>query len=135
MQTFLPYADFAQSMRVLDASRLGNQIWREGITLLRGRWQNHPASRMWVGYSDALAAYLNAGVQELLHRGRDYSDRPWACEILEYNVVDPAMPPWLGDEVFHASHRSNLLRKDPDHYRQFGWNEPANLPYVWPGGR
>ena len=32
----------------------------------------------------------------------------------------------------HASHRSNLLRKEPAHYTQFGWTEPPDLPYVWP---
>lgn len=42
------------------------------------------------------------------------------------------MPPWFGREDFHASHRSNLLRKHPDWYRQFGWYEPDDLPYVWP---
>jgi len=42
------------------------------------------------------------------------------------------LPPWIGQENFHASHRSNLLRKKPDHYGQFGWDEPRDLPYVWP---
>jgi hypothetical protein len=42
------------------------------------------------------------------------------------------MPPWWGDPAFHASHRSNLLRKDPVWYGQFGWAEPPDLPYVWP---
>lgn len=32
----------------------------------------------------------------------------------------------------HASHRSNLLRKEPEHYTQFGWTEPPDLAYVWP---
>jgi hypothetical protein len=41
----------------------------------------------------------------------------------------------LGDEAFHASHRSNLLRKDRDYYGAFGWTEPDDLPYVWPGQR
>jgi hypothetical protein len=41
-------------------------------------------------------------------------------------------PPWLGDNTFHASHKSNLLRKDPVWYGQFGWSEPTDLPYVWP---
>ncbi|HEY5312264.1 MAG TPA: hypothetical protein VIK18_07080, partial [Pirellulales bacterium] len=41
-------------------------------------------------------------------------------------------PPWLGSRKFHASHRSNLLRKKPAWYAQFGWKEPDNLPYVWP---
>ena len=27
-----------------------------------------------------------------------------------------ALPPWLGDEALHRSHRSALVRKDPEHY-------------------
>ena len=38
----------------------------------------------------------------------------------------------MGDPAFHASHRSNLLRKDPTYYGAFGWAEDATLPYVWP---
>lgn len=43
-------------------------------------------------------------------------------------------PAWWGDESVHASHRSNLLRKDPQFYSAFGWSEPHDLPYVWPEG-
>ena len=43
-----------------------------------------------------------------------------------------ADPPWFGDDAFHASHRSNLLRKNPEHYGKLGWTEPDNLPYIWP---
>ena len=32
----------------------------------------------------------------------------------------------------HRSHQSNLLRKEPAYYRQFGWNVPEDLPYFWP---
>jgi len=31
----------------------------------------------------------------------------------------------------HASHRSNLLRKNFEFYSKFGWKEPDNLPYIW----
>jgi hypothetical protein len=41
-------------------------------------------------------------------------------------------PFWLGNEKFHASHRSNLLRKDFKFYSQYGWQEENNLPYIWP---
>jgi hypothetical protein len=41
-------------------------------------------------------------------------------------------PNWIGYDRLHASHRSNLLRKDARHYGQFGWQEPADLPYWWP---
>jgi hypothetical protein len=42
------------------------------------------------------------------------------------------LPPWLGDEAFHLSHRSALVRKDPDHYRPLYPDAPDDLPYVWP---
>jgi hypothetical protein len=45
---------------------------------------------------------------------------------------DPSPPAWLGDESIHASHRSNLIRKDPKFYAQYGWSEGPDLPYVWP---
>lgn len=132
MQTFLPYADFAKSMQVLDRRRLGNQVWREGITLLRGGWPHHPAAMMWAGHKDALAAYLWAGVQELLARGRDYRDRPWALEILSYDLSTKDMPFWLGDGPFHSSMRAALLAKDFEHYSRFGWDEEPAIDYLWP---
>lgn len=42
------------------------------------------------------------------------------------------VPPWLGDEAFHLSHRSNLVRKDPGHYRPIFGDIPDGLPYIWP---
>jgi len=48
-------------------------------------------------------------------------------EITRYKV-----PSWLGNYYFHVSHQSNLLRKDPDWYGQYGWEVDPNLPYIWP---
>jgi hypothetical protein len=46
------------------------------------------------------------------------------------------LPPWMHEyqtiSKVAASHRSNLLRKDPKWYGQFGWTEPDDLPYFWP---
>jgi len=50
------------------------------------------------------------------------------------NGAPSHLPPWVGDEQFHASHRSNLLRKDRQWYGQFEWKESDDLPYVWPKG-
>jgi hypothetical protein len=44
---------------------------------------------------------------------------------------DESMPDWYENEEFHASHRSNLLRKNKEYYSQFGWKEKDNLSYVW----
>ncbi|GAB3960278.1 hypothetical protein GCM10029978_009170 [Actinoallomurus acanthiterrae] len=62
MQTFLPYADFAATARVLDPRRLGKQRV-EALQVLRGLtvpgygWRHHPAVRMWAGYEEALTRY------------------------------------------------------------------------------
>jgi hypothetical protein len=42
------------------------------------------------------------------------------------------VPPWLGDDAVHRSHRSALVRKDPEHYRPRFPDVPPDLPYVWP---
>jgi len=130
MQTFLPYPDFAKSAQCLDMRRLCKQrveAMQILNTLARGsRWSNHPAVLMWRGYENALRLYMNKCIQEWIRRG--YNNTMQFAE-----VVDLAeMPPWFGSEKFHASHRSNLIRKDLEWYSQFGWEEPSNLPYVWP---
>jgi hypothetical protein len=140
MQTFLPYPSYAQSARVLDYRRLGKQRVETKQILLAmskttGGWRNHPATKMWRGHEVELALYGAAMCQEWLRRG--YKDSLYAffmqshCD-LESDGRDPMPPPWLGDETIHASHRSNLLRKDPAYYGQFGWSESDDMPYVWP---
>lgn len=135
MQTFLPYPDFQRSAAALDYRRLGKQRLeaRQLLRLLRdpgnhSGWRNHPAARMWRGYEDALAVYLNAIISEWIRRGYHNS--------MELEPVSnaPRLPWWLGDPAFHAAHRANLLRKDPAFYGQYGWWEPPDLPYVWPAG-
>ena len=126
MQTFVPLTTFRDCAQVLDDKRLGKQRV-ECLQLLRGQWPNHPASRMWRGYTAALAEYALAVCDEWYERG--YLDR--VGEQVEPYLGTVVLPPWWGGPI-HASHRSNLLRKLPSHYSGFGWSEPDNLPYVWP---
>jgi len=42
------------------------------------------------------------------------------------------VPPWFGSEPLHLSHQSALVRKLPEHYRQYFPGVPDDLPYVWP---
>ena len=134
MQTFLPYPDFDDCARVLDPKRLGNQFYREGLTLLRGKWSNHPASRMWYPtHCWALGKYLLACANELERRGYHYPKHVAEVQMRMSDADDNMeMPPWLGDPELHASHRANLLRKDPVHYGQFGWTEEPQEGYIWP---
>ena len=39
-------------------------------------------------------------------------------------------PAWWGFEPMHASHRSNLTRKDAEHYGKY-FDDPAGKPYIW----
>jgi hypothetical protein len=50
MQVFLPYNDLSASVRCLDKSRLGNQVWREAKTLINGGWKHHPVAKLWADY-------------------------------------------------------------------------------------
>ena len=133
MQTFLPYPDYKKSLECLDKSRLGNQVWREGMTLIRGGWPNHPASKMWRGHEYHLGLYMLAGLKVLKKRNKkDYKELEQKIKDEMKKFRNTGKPNWVGDEQFHASHRSNLLRKDKEWYSQFGWTETDDLPYIWP---
>jgi hypothetical protein len=146
MQTFLPYPDFSKSATVLDYRRLGKQRVEckqllsalgyainetgvlEQVVNPKAGWANHPAAKMWRGYEVALAYYQLAMILEWKRRGYNNT-------MLTVNMDNAVLfmnPPWLGDEAFHSSHRSNLLRKDPAHYGQFGWTDDPTAEYIWP---
>ena len=133
MQTFLPYPDFRTSLACLDSKRLGKQRV-EAMQLINalergggGAWFNHPACQMWKGCITGLKLYHDIAI-------RVWCERGFKNTMKEYNGPCHSLdlPLWLADPAFHASHRSNLLRKDPVHYGQFGWTESHDLPYIWP---
>lgn len=128
----MPFPDFEESAKALDSRRLGKQR-SEALTILRcledpsrKGWRNHPAVRMWRGYEDALKAYMNACIAEWVRRG--YQNHMLKIE----HVPNPPMPPWIGDQEFHRSHQSNLVRKDQAYYSHLFPGVPDDLPYVWP---
>jgi Pyrimidine dimer DNA glycosylase len=135
MQTFLPFPDFYRSVEVLDYKRLGKQRVEtyQILNILLGRtesksWSNHPATKMWTGYEEALKVYQNYTIDEWVRRGYKNTMKH---EIVDWKTL--TMPHWFGDYDFHRSHRSNLLRKNYEYYSQF-FTEPTDLPYVWHNG-
>lgn len=142
VNTFLPYASFARSARVLDRQRLGKQRV-EVLQLLKALhgetkgWVNHPAAVMWRGHEAALCNYGLFICDEWISRGYNDTCRnkirayfplakpTGARQLFEIGLL----PWWFGWKAFHASHRSNLKRKAPDLYP---FDEPPNMPYVWP---
>jgi len=161
MQTFLPYPDLADSVLCLDNKRLGKQRVEamQILNVLEGRrqgWKHHPAVKMWTGHTEALHLYKDICITEWIDRGfnntMDLTSRYMAkapyIDIIRvtrvgymHAMLNPrtnrlrqsylVFPKWWGGEI-HATHRSNLLRKDAAHYSQFNWGEPNDLPYHWP---
>ena len=148
VQTFLPYADFEQSMRVLDPKRLGKQRV-EALQVLRALirprygWANHPAVLMWKGFEEALGRYGLTCCEVWTELGFGDTCALTIATDLRAAGIDSvrtqpelaaagALPSWLGDEAMHRSHRSALVRKDPTHYLPLFPDVSDDLPYVWP---
>ena len=143
MQTFLPYADFHKSAKVLDSKRLGKQrveTWQiyQSLTQPDYGWKHHPIVKMWKGYEHALLFYGMAICQEWIRRGykdtmfQRFEDEAFKWEkenFWIYRWIEK--PKWLGNKEFHRSHMSNLLRKDLKYYRKYWKKVPDNLPYKW----
>lgn len=94
---------------------------------------------MWIGHTYALSQYVIAVCDEWTARGYRDTVRQKVEAIVEADqlaTTEPDLPDWWRNTAVLqrvcASHRSNLLRKDPVFYGQFGWVEAPDLPYVWP---
>jgi hypothetical protein len=147
MQTFLVTDNLAENAKYLDTARLGKQRV-ECLQIMKALsdsnygWQNHPAVYMWRGLEWDLYFYTKAVCDEWITRGyKDtcwdkFSKVFWEKRFDSYNdsmrvTTRQISPLWSGDEEFFNSHKSNLLRKNPDHYKQFGWEVEDNLDYKW----
>jgi hypothetical protein len=149
MQTFLPFPDFVRSAAVLDPPRLGKQRV-ENVQILRGLtvaghgFRHHPAVKMWAGYEEALVRYGLIVASTWTATGRAdttaatlSTDLAASCGITTVRSVSTLraagdLPPWLGDDDFHRSHQSALIRKDAAFYGPVFGDVPPDLPYVWP---
>lgn len=138
MQTFLPYPDMRKSLQVLDDKRLGKQRV-ESFQILNAilkrpkldgtpykGWLNHPCSIMWKDYVPALKMYMNLSITEWVSRGFKNT-----MPFEEYSEKDLILPFWFGNDKFHDSHKSNLLKKEPEFYSKYGWNVDPSNPYIW----
>jgi hypothetical protein len=147
MQTFAPEGRLIDlGFQSLDYQRLGKQrveAWQI-LNVLRGvdndgkpknhkGWVNHPATRMWEGHIAALALYGIRCCEEWKSRGYNDSLLPRFTSVFRDFVRygdDPSPPAFLDDIM--ESHRSNLIRKLPEHYQPLWPTTADNLPYVWP---
>lgn len=99
-------------------------------------WKNHPCRQMWYtkgshDYANALVQYGIAVCKEWRSRGYKDTCLEKISEHYDSNASDE-MPPWLGREDLHRSHRSMLVQKDPEYYKEIWPREDESLEYVWP---
>jgi len=147
MQTFVPFeSNFNQCAFVLDDNRLNKQRSECQIilkTLLglydieTGKgWPHHPATRMWLGYEPALLGYSIAIALEWETRGHADTTLEWFVNLADdkgFDIENYEMPHWWGGGI-HASHRSNLMEKNPEYYLRW-WTDKPGMNYVWPSGK
>ena len=148
MQTFTPYSSFEASARALDTKRLGKQRV-EVIQIVRALtvpgygWASHPAVLMWKGYEEALGRYGLTMCDVWLELGFGDTCAATIAEdlakvgietIRTYDELQAAgaLPDWLFTDEVQRSHRSSLVRKDPDHYRPLFPDVPDDIEYHWP---
>jgi len=143
MQTFMPWPEFDWSARCLNDRELGAlrvDILKVMEALLHGGtgWDEHPAVLMWDGHERALLAYQQAVCCEW-SSVRGYEDEYWDktrlmfLDIVIDPMATPLIPPiWVGNEDFHISQQSALLRIDEDHYRRYFPGIKTDHPYIWP---
>ena len=95
-------------------------------------WYSHPCTQMWIGFEGTLASYGIYFCKEWIRRGyKDNIQHKLIEHLIKWNK-NIGDPPFIGNENFHLSMQSNLIRKDPIYYKPiFGNNVPDNLPYVW----
>ena len=140
MQTFITSYDMVENACNLDYRRLGKQRV-EALQILRtclgltGGWKHHPATKSWKGYEPfLLKVYLKAVMDEWERRGykniKCYNMRDEVAEII--GDATPIMPPWITDKLI-LSHKSNLVRKDPEFYSRVFPGVPDDMPYAWDG--
>ncbi len=157
MQTFLPYPSYLESAKCLDRLRLGKQrIEAKEILLINlhllnpqrynlqflsnynmPKWRikrhiNHPCVLMWQSNLFELCIYGLSICQEWMNRGYKDNQHLVLHELLKETLEFPQEKLWfIGNEDFHNSHKSNLLRKDFNFYSKYNWNVVITLPYLW----
>lgn len=161
MQSFLvSTGSFDETAQTLDNKRLNKQTleaWQCLMTMTeldpQGNhrtpkgWSNHPVVKMWRGYETVLLAYIESTYREWISRGYkstllDKSKMTYDRALSMGRVSESyVLPPWMSNDDYFSrlcsTHRTALLCKNYDWYKQFNWPEdvgfqPATYEYMWP---
>lgn len=161
MQSFLTNTEsFELTAHHLDNKRLHKQTleaWQCLLTMCKldpegnhrepKGWSNHPVVKMWRGHETLFVQYINATYNEWRRRGYKSTLYEKTANTYDRAVelgrisTDVIVPKWMLDADYYArlcsTHRTALLCKNYDWYRQFNWAEdtgvaPETYVYLWP---
>lgn len=132
MMTFIVIGDFILNAQLLDNARLAKQrveACQIIDAIIKGTgWKNHPITKAWANYLDALKYYTNCIIIEFIRRGGKNN-------IPLYDIPDTiTVPWWFTWDKLHQSHRAMLYRKDPFYYYDKFTidSEYLSYGYIWP---
>lgn len=163
VNTFITSSYLPNTFKDLDYRRLGKQRVeaKQIIDILEKidagedvssiGFASHTATKMWIGYTNALKAYYNLCLDEWINRG--YKNKMVKYDIDETRFTNResvfdgvkttfltedteySFPPFTSFRPFILFHRSALYKKDPKYYVKF-LNEElepyVDLGYLWP---
>jgi len=137
VNTFIVNESFEVSADNLDNKRLGKQrveakqiidiliYYDEYKEIPKKGFSNHPAVKMWKGYTNALKLYCNVMINKWISRG--FKNTMTIYELPE-NIE---LPWWVNFEPLHLSHKASLNRKDPNFYKFKNLGDYINKGYLW----
>lgn len=141
---WLPYANVRANLDVLNDGHVTDVVL-EGMQCLRDIYSAGVLGRdvrAWRKHPQGLLFYVLSANEELRARGMGagQSSRSIAAAFTHMSrsepTMSPKMPSWYGDPALHLSHRSHLIRVNPDYYtRRLPLTTPLELPLIWPSER
>lgn len=148
MQTFAPYKNCRESAKCLDKKRAWKQVVEakqilatNGIKVpkrdggyMKASYVNHPIHNIWKNHLEALMHYHDVFLEECIFNHGINTTSKFMYELGYYenkNQNEIEFPKLFGYKPFHDSHKSNLLRKNPEFYGKYNWNVSDDLEYIW----
>lgn len=150
MQTWITDSNFLKSAKNLDKKRLHSQIY-EGIHILasllncnnklinpKRSVKNHPAAKLWSGYENELFNYIDIHMAVIdpcyiIKNNINTLNLLLLVDIGKFHINEQfVIPNWITPELIRV-HRSVLIQKKPEYYREKWPDIPDNLEmrYNW----
>lgn len=155
LNTWLPYDNYAESADILTDRHIFMQLqdctkllyWLTEMPLNRRTPSKaqleHPCVIQWRGYVPSLYDYTLEIMMVAYERSSLTNKQEQISEMAEnINILDGLVsnmkeetPSWLGNEDYHLSHKSNLIRLSRSAYESIWPDVPDNLELIWPKGK